>query len=74
MLVKSNVKTEFSYKREEGQNPYTGVMSFQHFRRGLMYSDIVVRPEANYCETERVECPSTIGSKCLASTIVYCFS
>lgn len=46
----------FAYKREEGQNPYTGIMSFQHFRGELMYSDIVVRPEANFCETERVEC------------------
>ena len=48
--------TKFSYKREEGQNPYTGIMSFQHFRGEKMYSDIVVRPEANRTETERVEC------------------
>ncbi len=31
-------------------------MSFQHFRGEKMYSDIVVTPEANMTETERVEC------------------
>ncbi len=46
----------FNYKKEEGQNPYIGFMSFQHFRDEKMYSDIVVRPEANRTETERVEC------------------
>lgn len=46
----------FSYVREEGQNPYIGFMSFQHFRGEKMYSDIVVREEANRTETERVEC------------------
>lgn len=50
------MKIKFNYKREEGQNPYSGVMSFQHFRGEKMYSDIVVRPEANRTETERVEC------------------
>jgi len=56
MTVSPNKTSYFSYKREEGQNPYTGIMSFQHFRGEKMYSDIVVRPEANFCETERVEC------------------
>lgn len=46
----------FGYKPEEGQNPYIGFMSFQHFRGEKMYSDIVVREEANRTETERVEC------------------
>ncbi len=46
----------FGYRPEEGQNPLTGFMSFQHFRGEKMYSDIVVRPEANRTETERVEC------------------
>lgn len=46
----------FGYKPEEGQNPYIGFMSFQHFRGEKMYSDIVVRDEANRTETERVEC------------------
>ena len=50
------MKIKFNYKREEGQNPYSGIMSFQHFRGEKMYSDIVVRPEANRTETERVEC------------------
>ena len=52
-------KTEynvFGYKPEEGQNPYIGFMSFQHFRGESMFSDIIVRPEANRTETERVEC------------------
>ena len=49
-------KKYFEYKREDGQNPYSGIMSFQHFRGERMYSDIVVRPEANMTETERVEC------------------
>ena len=46
----------FSYVLEEGQNPYIGFMSFQHFRGEKMYSDIIVREEANRTETERVEC------------------
>ena len=50
------MKVNFNYKREQAQNPYTGIMSFQHFRGESMYSDIVVRPEANRTETERVEC------------------
>ena len=45
----------FSYKPEEGQNPYIGIMSFQHFRGERMYSDIVVKEEANRTETEREE-------------------
>jgi len=46
----------FEYQREEGQNPYIGFMSFQHFRGEKLYSDIVVKPENLYTETERVEC------------------
>ena len=46
----------FNYKREDGQNPYCGIMSFQHFRGDELYSDIVVKPENNRCETENVEC------------------
>ena len=41
---------------EEGQNPYIGFMSFQHFRGEKLYSDIVVKPENKLTETERVEC------------------
>ncbi len=55
MILKMITK-EFAYKPEAGQNPFTGFMSFQHFRGEKMYSDIVVRPEANRTETERVEC------------------
>ena len=55
MLHKTEYKA-FGYKPEEGQNPYIGFMSFQHFRGESMFSDIVVRPEANRTETERVEC------------------
>ena len=47
---------QFQYKPEEGQNPYIGFMSFQHFRGEKMYSDVVVRPENNYTETENFEC------------------
>lgn len=46
----------FSYKREEGQNPNTGFMSFQHFRGEKLYSDCIVRPENNMTETEHYEC------------------
>jgi len=53
---KRTVTNTFNYKREAGQNPYCGIMSFQHFRGEEMYSDIVVKPENNRCETENVEC------------------
>ena len=46
----------YSYKKEEGINPYVGFMSFQHFRGEKLYSDLIVLPENNYCETEKVEC------------------
>ena len=55
-MQKTRKTSYFNYKREEGQNPYTGIMSFQHFRGEKLYSDIVVTPEANMTETERVEC------------------
>lgn len=46
----------YSYKREKKQNPYIGFTSFQHFRNGPLYSDLVVLPENNMTETEHVEC------------------
>ena len=46
----------FNYQREAAQNPWSGFMSFQHFRGEKLYSDIVVRPENKMTETERVEC------------------
>ena len=53
MLRRTN---KFNYKPEAGQNPYSGIMSFQHFRGEKLYSDIIVKPENNMCETEDVEC------------------
>ena len=56
MLRTPNKTNTFEYRIEEGLNPYIGFMSFQHFRGEKLYSDIVVKPENKYCETERVEC------------------
>ncbi len=56
MLKRATETRCFKEKREDGQNAYTGFISFQHFRGEKLYSDIVVRPEANGTETERVEC------------------
>lgn len=56
MLRMPNTVAEFEYRVEEGQNPYIGFMSFQHFRGEKLYSDIVVLPENKLTETERVEC------------------
>lgn len=50
------ITNNFNYKKEEGQNPYTGFTSFQHFNGEKLYADIVVRPENKFTETERVEC------------------
>lgn len=49
-------KRTFGFKTEEGLNPNVGFMSFQHFNGEKLYSDIVVHPKNNYCETENVEC------------------
>ena len=46
----------FKRREEEGQNPYIGFMSFQHFRGEKLYSDVVVKPENNMTETEDLEC------------------
>lgn len=46
----------FGFKQEDGLNPNIGIMSFQHFNGEKLYSDIVVHPKNNYCETENVEC------------------
>lgn len=56
MTDKQIITEYFNVKREIGQNPYCGIMSFQHFRDEELYSDIVVKPENNRCETENVEC------------------
>lgn len=56
MLRQANVQNTFSYREEEGQNPYIGFISYQHFRGEALYSDAVVRPENNMTETEAFEC------------------
>lgn len=56
MLREATRVNEFNYKREEGQNPYIGFTSFQHFNGEKLYSDSIVRPENNYTETEPFEC------------------
>ena len=39
------IVNHFKYKPEEGQNPYIGFTSFQHFNGEKLYSDSIVRPE-----------------------------
>lgn len=56
MLRQAEKTFSFSYQRECKQNPWIGFMSFQHFRGEQLYSDVIVRPEANMCETEDLEC------------------
>ncbi len=56
MIRNSDTTSYFNYRREEGQNPYIGFMSFQHYRGEKLYSDLVVRPENKMTETEHVEC------------------
>lgn len=56
MIRKPDKTARFEYRPEEGQNPFTGLMSFQHFQGEQLYSDIVVLPENGMTETERVEC------------------
>ncbi len=56
MICNSTRTNRFEYRVEEGQNHFTGFMSFQHFRGERMYSDIVVKPENKMTETETVEC------------------
>lgn len=46
----------FGYQREAEQNPFSGFMSFQHFKDEALYSDMVVLPERNMTETEDYEC------------------
>lgn len=46
----------FAYKKEPHQNHFTGFMSFQHYKNDPMYSDVIVRPENNMCETQDLEC------------------
>ncbi len=48
--------TQFHYKKELKQNPFTGFVSFNHFNGDELYSDLIIRPENNFTETEYVEC------------------
>ena len=56
MFQKATDRYEFEYRREEGQNPYIGFTSYQHFRGEPIYSDSIVKPENNLTETEAFEC------------------
>ena len=56
MLKNASTTNYFEYIREEGQNPNTGFMSFQHFQGDPIYSDCIVKPENHFCETEHYEC------------------
>ena len=60
-MIKIN---QFTYKREEGQNPNSGFMSFQHFRGEKLYSDCIVRPENNMTET-------AVQFKCMAVLLFF---
>ena len=66
-MNEKTIKTvRYQYKKESKQNPYVGFVSFQHFRKDELYSDLIVRPENNMTETEHVECypvPSYVEEK-----------
>ena len=46
----------FGKKEEDGQNPYIGFVSYQHFRDEELYSDVIVKPGGGMIETENYEC------------------
>jgi len=56
MIRQADTTRHFQVKDEEALNPYMGFVSFQHFRGEKLYSDSIVRPENNMCETENFEC------------------
>lgn len=56
MLRSASLTNYFNYKKESYQNHFTGFMSFQHYKNDPMYSDVIVRPENNMCETQDLEC------------------
>lgn len=49
------ITNTFSYAPERKLNPYIGFITFQHFLGDPIYSDCVVKPENNMCETEGYE-------------------
>lgn len=56
------LRLTFNYMREAGQNPFSGITSFQHFRGERLYSDCVVKAGGDMTETENFECyPVTDG-------------
>lgn len=52
----ATVTKYFGYKKESKQNHFIGFTSFQHYKNDPLYSDIIVRPENNMCETQDLEC------------------
>ena len=56
MVQKKMQCVNFEYQRENVQNPFIGFVSFQHFKDERLYSDVIVQPQANMCETEDLEC------------------
>ena len=56
MRQKATQMKNFNKQDEQGQNPYIGFVSYQHFRDEELYSDIIVRPENGMTETENYEC------------------
>ena len=55
MKIESGELKCFKLGEPAEKSPYIGVTSFQHFDGDALYSDIVVRPENGYTETEKVE-------------------
>ncbi len=50
------MKKQFTYKREEGQNPYIGFTSFNHFDGEPLFSDAIVNANKSMLITENFEC------------------
>ncbi len=58
------MKKSFNYQREVKQNPYTGIVSFQHFSGEKLYNDVICEGVLASCETENLECyPIPAGVK-----------
>ena len=55
MKIESGERRYFKLKSATEPGPYIGFTSYQHFDGEKLYSDIVVRPENNMTETEKIE-------------------
>ncbi len=56
-MIQSSTSTNyFNYQKEPKQNHFIGFMSFQHYKDEALYSDVVICPENNMCETQDYEC------------------